>query len=180
MCKLNSPEANYKLSTSTQRDNKNLQTKYNNNNNNNFPFALQPNSGLGRLHETLRFTSVTRSRAVGTGRYDSLDGWSARRKASTCIQTQKNAHTTQTLNIHAPRGNNNNNNNNNNAPETAQSKAPTILNYWNVRIASWNQARGMHCAYVFLLDCFDGPIPHLRSNTTFLNITLYANLYIGI
>jgi hypothetical protein len=27
--------------------------------------ALQPNSGLGRLHETLSFTSVTSSRTVG-------------------------------------------------------------------------------------------------------------------
>jgi hypothetical protein len=30
-----------------------------------FPLALQPNSGLGRLHETFRFTSVTRSGTVG-------------------------------------------------------------------------------------------------------------------
>jgi hypothetical protein len=30
-----------------------------------FPLALQPNSGLGRLHETFRFTSVTRTRTVG-------------------------------------------------------------------------------------------------------------------
>jgi hypothetical protein len=30
-----------------------------------FPLALQPNSGLGRLHETFHFTSVTRSRTVG-------------------------------------------------------------------------------------------------------------------
>jgi hypothetical protein len=31
-----------------------------------FPhLALQPNSDLGRLHETFRFTSVTRSRTVG-------------------------------------------------------------------------------------------------------------------
>jgi hypothetical protein len=29
------------------------------------PLALQPNSGLGRLHETFRFTSVTGSRTVG-------------------------------------------------------------------------------------------------------------------
>jgi hypothetical protein len=29
------------------------------------PLALQPNSRLGRLHETFRFTSVTRSRTVG-------------------------------------------------------------------------------------------------------------------
>jgi hypothetical protein len=28
-------------------------------------FALQPNSGRGRLHETFRFTSVTRFRTVG-------------------------------------------------------------------------------------------------------------------
>jgi hypothetical protein len=28
------------------------------------PLALQPNSGLGRLHETFRFTSVTRSGTV--------------------------------------------------------------------------------------------------------------------
>jgi hypothetical protein len=30
-----------------------------------FLLALQPNSGLGRLHEPFRFTSVTRSRTVG-------------------------------------------------------------------------------------------------------------------
>jgi hypothetical protein len=30
-----------------------------------FSLALQSNSGLGRLHETFRFTSVTRSRIVG-------------------------------------------------------------------------------------------------------------------
>jgi hypothetical protein len=30
-----------------------------------FSLALQSNSGLGRLHETFRFTSVTRSRTVG-------------------------------------------------------------------------------------------------------------------
>jgi hypothetical protein len=32
-----------------------------------FSLALQPNSGLGRLHETFRFTSVTRSRTPWTG-----------------------------------------------------------------------------------------------------------------
>jgi hypothetical protein len=30
-----------------------------------FPLALQPNSGIGRLHETFRFTSVTISRTDG-------------------------------------------------------------------------------------------------------------------
>jgi hypothetical protein len=30
-----------------------------------FPVALQPNSGLGRLHVTFRFTSVTRFRTAG-------------------------------------------------------------------------------------------------------------------
>jgi hypothetical protein len=30
-----------------------------------YPLALQPNSGLGRFHESFRFTSVTRSRTVG-------------------------------------------------------------------------------------------------------------------
>jgi hypothetical protein len=30
-----------------------------------FPLALQSSSGLGRLHEILHFTSVTRSRTVG-------------------------------------------------------------------------------------------------------------------
>jgi hypothetical protein len=30
---------------------------------------------------------------------DTLDGWSACRKASTCTQTQKNAHTTQTQHL---------------------------------------------------------------------------------
>jgi hypothetical protein len=38
------------------------------------------------------------------GQSDSLDGWWAHPKASTYTQTQKNAHTTQTLNIHALRG----------------------------------------------------------------------------
>jgi hypothetical protein len=63
-----------------------------------FPLALQPNSDLGRLHETFRFTSVTRSRTVGR---TPLDGLSARRRACTYAKIQKNAHTTQTLNIHA-------------------------------------------------------------------------------
>jgi hypothetical protein len=31
-----------------------------------FPLALQPNSGLGSLHETFGFTLVTRSRTVGS------------------------------------------------------------------------------------------------------------------
>jgi hypothetical protein len=30
-----------------------------------FPFALQPNSGLGRLHKTFHFTSVIRPRTLG-------------------------------------------------------------------------------------------------------------------
>jgi hypothetical protein len=30
-----------------------------------FPLALQPDSGLGRLHDTFLFTSVTRSRTIG-------------------------------------------------------------------------------------------------------------------
>jgi hypothetical protein len=30
-----------------------------------FPLALQPNSGLGRLHENFRFASVARSRTFG-------------------------------------------------------------------------------------------------------------------
>jgi hypothetical protein len=31
-----------------------------------FPLALHPNAGLGRIHETFRFTSVTWSRTVGS------------------------------------------------------------------------------------------------------------------
>jgi hypothetical protein len=42
-------------------------------------WLYSPILGLGRLHETFRFISVTRSRTV---RQYSLDGWSARRKAS--------------------------------------------------------------------------------------------------
>jgi hypothetical protein len=30
-----------------------------------FSLAVQPNSGLGCLHKTFRFTSITRSRTVG-------------------------------------------------------------------------------------------------------------------
>jgi hypothetical protein len=66
-----------------------------------FPLALQPTFGpwptCMKLSVLLQFT-----RSWTFGR-DSLDGWSARRKASTCSQTQKNAHT-QTLNIHALSG----------------------------------------------------------------------------
>jgi hypothetical protein len=45
-----------------------------------FLWLYSPILGLGRLRETLRFISVTRS-----SRQDSLDGWSARRKASACL-----------------------------------------------------------------------------------------------
>jgi hypothetical protein len=70
-----------------------------------FRLALQRNSGLGRLHESSLFTSVIRSRTIGrTPWTDSLDGWSARRKVSTCTQIQKNVHTTQTLDIHYQSG----------------------------------------------------------------------------
>jgi hypothetical protein len=60
-----------------------------------FPLAVQRNSSLGRLHETFHFPSVTSSRTVGR------TPWTGDHKAFTCTQTQKNAHTTQTLNIHA-------------------------------------------------------------------------------
>jgi hypothetical protein len=62
-----------------------------------FPWDLQPNSGIGRLHETFRFTSVTRSRTVGktTWTGDQL----VVRPLS--VHKHKNAHTTQTLNVHA-------------------------------------------------------------------------------
>jgi hypothetical protein len=64
-----------------------------------FLLALQPNSGLGRLHETFRFTSVTRSRTVGrtTWTGDQL----VARPLPGHTKTQKKANTTQTLNIHA-------------------------------------------------------------------------------
>jgi hypothetical protein len=41
---------------------------------------------------------------IRDSRQDSLDGWSARRKDSTCTQTQKNAHTYTNTNIHALSG----------------------------------------------------------------------------
>jgi hypothetical protein len=63
--------------------------------------SLQPNSGLGRLHETFRFTSVTRSRTVG--RTPWTDDQLIARPLSV-KQTQKDAHTTQTLNIHGLSG----------------------------------------------------------------------------
>jgi hypothetical protein len=59
--------------------------------NNFFSFgATAPILALTYLHETLRFTSVY---PILDSRQVSLDGWSARRNASTCTQTQKNAHT---------------------------------------------------------------------------------------
>jgi hypothetical protein len=62
--------------------------------------ALKPNSGLGRFHETFCFSSVTRSRTIGrtprTG-----DQLFARPLP---LHKYKNAHTTQTLNIHALSG----------------------------------------------------------------------------
>jgi hypothetical protein len=61
-----------------------------------FPLALQSNSGLSRLHENFRFTSVTRSRTPWTG-----DQLVAR---PVPVHEQKNAHTTQTLNIPALSG----------------------------------------------------------------------------
>jgi hypothetical protein len=44
-----------------------------------FLWLYSPILGLGRLHETFNFISVTRSRTVGR---TPLDGWSARHKAS--------------------------------------------------------------------------------------------------
>jgi hypothetical protein len=62
-----------------------------------FPLALQPNSVLGRLHETFRFTSVTTSRTVGR------TPWTGDQLVvrPLPVHKQKNAHTTQTLNIHS-------------------------------------------------------------------------------
>jgi hypothetical protein len=65
-----------------------------------FPLVLRPNSGLGRLHETFRFTSVTRSRTVGSTPWTG-DELVAR---TLPVQTQKNAHTTQTVNINVQSG----------------------------------------------------------------------------
>jgi hypothetical protein len=62
-----------------------------------FSFGSTAQLGLGRLHETFCFTSVTITRTVAR------TPWMGR-KASTCTQTQKNAHTTQTLNIRAQSG----------------------------------------------------------------------------
>jgi hypothetical protein len=62
-----------------------------------FNLVLQPNSGLGRLHETFRFTSVTKSRTVG-GTPWMGDQLVAR---PLHVHKQKNAQTTQTQNIHA-------------------------------------------------------------------------------
>jgi hypothetical protein len=65
------------------------------------PLALQPNSGLGRLHETFRFTSVTKSRTVGR------TPWTGDQLVARPLPVhkhRKNAHTTQTLNIHAQSG----------------------------------------------------------------------------
>jgi hypothetical protein len=67
-----------------------------------FPLVLQPNSGLGRLHEIFRFTSVTRSRRVGwtpwTG--DQL----VERPRPVHKHRKIHTHTSQTLNIHAQSG----------------------------------------------------------------------------
>jgi hypothetical protein len=62
--------------------------------------ALQPNSGLGRLHETFRFTSVTRSGTVGR------TPWTGDQLVASPlpVHKHKNAQPTQTLNIHALSG----------------------------------------------------------------------------
>jgi hypothetical protein len=60
------------------------------------PLALQPNSGLGRLHET----SVTRSRTVGR------TPWTGDQLVARPLPVHKHRkmHTTQTLNINALSG----------------------------------------------------------------------------
>jgi hypothetical protein len=65
------------------------------------PLALQPNSGLGRLSETFRFTSVTRSTTIGR------IPWTGDQLVVRHLplhKHKKHAHTTQTLNIHALSG----------------------------------------------------------------------------
>jgi hypothetical protein len=57
-------------------------------------WLCSPNPGLGRLHETLSFTSVTRSTTVGRTPWT---GDQLVARPLTCTQRQKNAHTTQTL-----------------------------------------------------------------------------------
>jgi hypothetical protein len=63
-----------------------------------FLLALQPNSDLGRLHETFRFTSVTRSRRVGR------TPWTGDQLVARPLPVHRKTHTTQTLNIHALSG----------------------------------------------------------------------------
>jgi hypothetical protein len=55
--------------------------------------ATAPILALAYLRETLRFTSIY---WILDSQQDSLGGWLAHRKASTCTQTQKNAHTQHT------------------------------------------------------------------------------------
>jgi hypothetical protein len=64
------------------------------------PLALQPNSDLGRFHETFRFTSVTRSRTVGR------TSWTGNQLVARPLHVHKHriTHTTQTLNIRAQNG----------------------------------------------------------------------------
>jgi hypothetical protein len=62
-----------------------------------FPLALQPNSDFRRLHETFRFTSVTRSRTVGR------TPWTGDQHVARPLPAHK-AHTAQTLNIRALSG----------------------------------------------------------------------------
>jgi hypothetical protein len=58
--------------------------------------ALQPNSDLGHLHGTFRFTSVTRSRSVGR------TPWTGDQLVARPLPVHKHrkTHTTQTFNIH--------------------------------------------------------------------------------
>jgi hypothetical protein len=60
-----------------------------------FSLTLQPSSGLGRLHETFRFTSVTRSRTVGR------TPWTDDQLLARPLPKHK---TTQTLHIYFLRG----------------------------------------------------------------------------
>jgi hypothetical protein len=65
------------------------------------PLALQPNSGLGRLHETtVSLQLLDLEQSVGLlGRVNSSS-----QGLYLYTKTKKNAHTTQTLNIHALSG----------------------------------------------------------------------------
>jgi hypothetical protein len=61
-----------------------------------FPLPVQPNSGLGRLHETFRFTSVTRSRTDGGTPWTGDQLRARPLSAQTHTRTEKRTHNTNT------------------------------------------------------------------------------------